>query len=189
MPRRDLHGKLLISYHLSQRINNVVVHITEATEADLPVIQHIAQIAWPVAFGDILTPAQIDYMLEQMYSLPSLKRQIDEQGHVFLLASRAGQTEGYVSYELNYRGTDQTKIHKIYLLPTNKGSGMGRALMERVAEVAVAAGNRALTLNVNRYNQAVHFYEKMGFHIVGQEDIDIGEGFWMEDYVMEKGLS
>ncbi len=163
-----------------------ICQITEAGADDLSVIRSIAQAAWPVAFADILTPAQIGYMLERMYSLPSLTRQTTALGHVFLLAHRAGATEGFLSYELHYGGTDKTKIHKIYLLPTSKGSGMGKSLMDRAEAIARAAGDHTLTLNVNRNNRAVHFYEKMGFQITGQEDIDIGEGYLMEDYVMTK---
>jgi ribosomal protein S18 acetylase RimI-like enzyme len=43
-------------------------------------------------------------------------------------------------------------------------------------------------VNVNRHNKALHFYEKYGFKIIREEDIDIGEGYFMNDYVMELKL-
>ena len=46
----------------------------------------------------------------------------------------------------------------------------------------------ALRLNVNRHNKARHFYEKLGFGIIGEEDVDIGHGIYQMDYVMEKKL-
>ena len=46
----------------------------------------------------------------------------------------------------------------------------------------------ALTLNVNRFNKAIDFYLKNGFKIIKEENIEIGNGFLMEDYVMEKIL-
>lgn len=160
--------------------------IRTAVVADFPDIQRIAQATWPVTFADILSPRQIDYMLEWMYSLPSLREQVSVRGHVFLLADLAGEPVGYLSYETDYQGTAATKIHKIYILPTAQGHGIGRQLIEACAERARSAGNKALLLNVNRNNRAVQFYEYLGFAVIGREDIDIGEGFLMEDFVMEK---
>ncbi len=165
-----------------------MLKINVASETDLSEIKRIAYETWPLTFGEILSPQQIEYMLEWMYSLPSLTEQIQEKGHVFILIKEEGESLGYVSYELNYKGIAKTKIHKIYLLPASQGKGVGAALIRRVAEIATENQNTALILNVNRFNKAIGFYEKMGFAIVGSEDIDIGDGFLMQDYIMEKPL-
>jgi ribosomal protein S18 acetylase RimI-like enzyme len=125
-------------------------------------------------------------MLEWMYSIPSLSRQILEKNHVFLLAKIQEEYLGYASYELNYKNSKGTKIHKIYILPAAQGKGVGKALMEKIIDIATQASNHILSLNVNRNNPAVNFYQKIGFQVVGKEDIDIGNGFLMEDFVMEK---
>ncbi|GAB4019032.1 GNAT family N-acetyltransferase [Spirosoma koreense] len=168
-----------------------MITITEATATDLPIIQDIARRTWPDTFGEILSPSQIDYMLEMMYSTEALTAQIASKGHVFLLAQETDSRNylGYISYELNYKGEPLTKIHKIYLLPASQGKGVGRLLIERVAEVATQHANVRLGLNVNRYNKAIQFYERIGFSVVGTEDIDIGDGFLMEDFIMEKRLN
>ncbi len=164
------------------------IHIRTATTADIPVIRQIAHRTWPVTFAGILTPAQLDYMLEWMYSAPSLQRQMTELDHRFLLADLDGQPAGFCAYELNYKAAPLTKIHKIYLLPETQGRGVGRALLDFVRELAVEARQKALVLNVNRENRAVDFYRHYGFSIVGTEDIDIGEGYFMNDYVMRLDL-
>ncbi|GAB3957729.1 GNAT family N-acetyltransferase [Spirosoma harenae] len=168
-----------------------MITITEATETDLPIIQDIAHRTWPTTFGEILSPDQISYMLKMMYSLDSLKTQIADKHHVFLLARDESTQEflGYSSYELNYQGLPITKIHKIYLLPASQGKGVGRLLIDHIAEIAKTHNNDRLGLNVNRFNKAIQFYERMGFSVVSHEDIDIGDGFLMEDFVMEKPLS
>ncbi|WP_157603288.1 GNAT family N-acetyltransferase [Spirosoma telluris] len=167
-----------------------MITITQATEEDLPLIRDIAYQTWPNTFGEILSPAQISYMLEMMYSLDALTTQINEKKHVFLLAKNTDTDEylGYVSYELDYTGQPLAKIHKIYLLPASQGKGVGRLFIDQVGAIALAHQNTRLGLNVNRYNKAIQFYERMGFLIVGTEDIDIGDGFLMEDFVMEKPL-
>lgn len=168
-----------------------MITITQATEQDFPLIRDIAYQTWPTTFGEILSPAQISYMLEMMYSLDALNTQINEKKHVFLIAKNTDTNEylGYVSYELNYTGQPLTKIHKIYLLPASQGKGVGRLFIDQVGAIALRHANTRLGLNVNRYNKAIQFYERMGFSIVGNEDIDIGDGFLMEDFVMEKPLN
>ena len=165
-----------------------MIKLITASQAHLPEIKRIAYETWPATFGAILSEKQIAYMLDWMYSIPSLMSQIEEKGHVFILAQEGNEYLGYVSYELNYNGLPKTKIHKIYLLPASQGKGVGALLINQVGEIATQNENKALLLNVNRYNKAVGFYEKMGFNIVGNENIDIGDGFLMEDFIMEKLL-
>lgn len=165
-----------------------MLEILVASESHLPEINRIAHETWPITFGEILSEKQINYMLDWMYSIPSLTNQIQEKGHVFLVAKDESDYLGYASYELNYNGFPKTKIHKIYLLPASQGKGVGAALINSIGEIAVENKNESLLLNVNRYNKAVGFYEKVGFKVIGNEDIDIGDGFLMEDFIMEKGL-
>lgn len=164
-------------------------HLVPVTPGHYPLIEQLAHQTWPITFGTILTTEQIQYMLNWMYSPEAIAEQIDQKGHVFLLAeSDAGEPLGYVSYELTVNEKPVTKIHKIYLLPASQGQGIGRMMIDYVAKQAERAKNVALQLNVNRQNKAVSFYEKMGFEVVGEEDIDIGNGFLMEDYIMMKRL-
>lgn len=82
-------------------------------------------------------------------------------------------------------GEGMTKLHKIYVLPEAQGKGIGKALMEEVIAKAKNKGQLALSLNVNRENKAVAYYKSLGFKIIKTEDILIGNGFFMNDYVME----
>ena len=168
-----------------------MIIITEATKSGLLIVQAIARQTWPSTFGDILSPAQIEYMLDMMYSKDSLKRQVHEQNHVFLLARNENFEKifGFISYELNYKEQSKTKIHKLYLLPESQGKGVGRLLIDHVAELARQQNNNRLSLNVNKHNKAIQFYERMGFTAVDTETIDIGNGYIMDDLVMEKPIN
>ncbi|MCC8188647.1 MAG: GNAT family N-acetyltransferase [Bacteroides sp.] len=158
--------------------------LIEADLSAIPAIRKIADEVWPRTFGNILSSRQISYMMEMMYSTDALERQMKEQGHRYILALDGEEPVGYISYETGYRGQSWTKIHKIYVLTTMQGRGVGRLLMEKVADIACTHGDDQLSLNVNRHNPAIDFYRRMGFEIIDQEDIDIGGGFLMEDYVM-----
>ncbi len=164
------------------------MEIIKATIKDIPYIQAVADEVWPKTFAEILSPGQIRYMMEMMYSTDSLTAQLTQLGHHYLLVKDGNEYLGYLSYEFNYKGKNWTKIHKIYVLTTTQGKGVGRILIDKVAEIAKENGNAELSLNVNRFNKAIGFYQKMGFEIIGSEDIDIGNGFLMEDYILNKKL-
>ena len=161
--------------------------IRAASAADYPTIQALAQAIWPSAYSEIISASQIDYMLTRMYSESSLAAQT-QQGHVLQLALEGDTPVGFVSHQFDYPNARTTKIHKLYVLPSTQGRGVGRSLIDHVSNSARAAGQHALTLNVNIRNQAQDFYRRVGFVVIGREDIDIGAGFLMEDAIMTRTL-
>ena len=102
------------------------------------------------------------------------------------MANEGNQTLGFASFEWNYDNQKQTKIHKIYILPSAQGKGVGKALIDYIASEARKQGSLTLCLNVNRFNKAITFYEKMGFSIISEVNIELEYGYLMEDYVMER---
>ena len=153
----------------------------------LPIVIELTKKIWPVAYGTILSKAQLDYMIQKFYNETALQELI-QKGHIFYLAQDEKENYvGFVSYEIN-SVPDKTKIHKIYVLPETQGTGLGRQFFELVNEQAKENNQKAIFLNVNKYNNALHFYTRLGFTIIKDEVIDIGEGYVMDDYVMELSI-
>jgi ribosomal protein S18 acetylase RimI-like enzyme len=153
----------------------------------LPIVIDLTKKIWPVAYGEILSKAQLDYMIDKFYNETAL-RELMQKGHVFYLAQDDNGNElGFVSYEINSE-PNKTKIHKIYVLLETQGTGLGRQFFELVKEKAIENNQKAIFLNVNKYNNAIHFYTKLGFTKVKDEVIDIGNGYVMDDYVMEVAI-
>lgn len=160
------------------------MNIVNLKKEQLHIVAELSRIIWPVAYKDILSPAQLKYMIDYFYSLEALETQI-QNGQHFLLLKDAEKAIGFLSYELNCYGTRNLKIHKIYILPTEQGKGLGKLLIDNAIEIANAKHQEAVFLNVNKYNNARFFYEKLGFAIIKDEVIEIGNGYVMDDYVME----
>ena len=154
---------------------------------DIPTIGYLAQQIWPVTYGAILPDGQLDYMLERNYSPESLNEQITKLNHRFLMAELDEDAVGFASFGAT-EDEGVHKLHKIYVLPKTQGLGVGRALLDFVTEQVLEEGANTLRLNVNRHNKAKDFYEKLGFSVTQEIDIEIGNGFQMNDYVMEKTL-
>ena len=163
--------------------------ITVATKEQLPIVRDLAYKIWPSAYGEILSKIQLDFMLDTFYSIESLEMQMLEKNQIFMLIQENDVYLGYCAYELNIDNSNKTKLHKIYVLPETQGKGVGNRLLKEVEDITKKAGNSHLILNVNRFNKAQEFYKYKGFVITEEVNIEIGHGYLMEDYVMEKNLS
>ncbi|MEP6951712.1 MAG: GNAT family N-acetyltransferase [Ginsengibacter sp.] len=159
--------------------------IKSAGFSDLPLIHDLAHRIWPDAYGKILSPEQLQYMLGQIYSLASLQNQLVALKHTFILILDNNIPAGFASFSPKEKNGTIYRLHKIYVLPQQQGAGTGKLLLAHVINSIKSLGATSLELNVNRYNKARLFYEKQGFTIIGQEDIDIGQGYFMNDYVMK----
>lgn len=163
-----------------------------AAPAEYRTIQLIAHATWPSAYGEILSPEQITYMLAMMYTPEAIAEQAASGQSFYVLETMdehlfEKQVVGYVSFQLDYL-PGATKIHKLYALPAVQGRGYGRFMVDHVAVFARAAGQQKLRLDVNYKNRALGFYEKLGFEKIERCNTDIGNGYLMEDWVMEMPL-
>jgi ribosomal protein S18 acetylase RimI-like enzyme len=165
-----------------------MIVIKNNTDTNFVEIRAIAQEVWPIAYGSILSSDQLDYMMDMMYSVSSLQAQTDIKKNLFILAIENDKALGFAGYEFNYNDSAKTKIHKIYVLTTQQGKGIGKQLIDFIAEEAKLMQQKGLILNVNKNNKAIEFYKILGFSISAEEVIDIGNGYVMDDYVMEKDI-
>ena len=161
-----------------------MIHLEKITKNQLPIIKDLAYTIWPIAYGEILSKEQLNYMLDNFYSVDNLSNQMDS-GQVFELLLEDKNVIGYLGYEFNCKETGLLKIHKIYLLPEMQGKGFGKFMIDEVFKIAKSNNQKCVFLNVNKYNKAKFFYEKLGFVISKEEVIDIGNDYVMDDYVME----
>ena len=158
--------------------------IRKAVEEDIPSIQEIAKITWADTY-DFLPEGQMEYMLNWMYSDASLKEQMDK-GHHFFIAELNEKSIGFasVSKEENHL----FKLNKLYVLPEIQKYGVGKALLQEVVQHVKKSEGTELQIQVNRNNTAKEFYIKHGFKVLFEADFEIGNGFYMNDYVMSLEL-
>ena len=159
-----------------------------ATTKDIPLIQQLAEQVFPETYKNIITPEQCRYMMDMMYSEESLRRQMTEEGHVYQLLSVDGEAAGYVSVQPIE--SDLYELQKIYVLPRFQGRHLGRTLFDAAVALVKKLHPEPcrIFLHVNRYNKAKTFYEHLGLKVTKQGDYNIGHGYFMNDYIMEKEI-
>ncbi len=150
------------------------------SQEEIKEVSLLASKIWNAYYPSIISQAQINYMLDKMYSLESLNKQIFEDKNIFIAASIDNEMTGFISFSST--GGEDFFIHKLYVSTENHNKGIGRKLFNFVFENKEV---KTIRLTVNRKNfAAVNFYFRIGFIIESVIDMDIGEGFEMNDFVM-----
>lgn len=162
------------------------MQIRLAQKSELPILENLARQIWPPTYAGIINTAQIDFMLDWMYSTSTLEKQLQE-GHEFYILATEGKDVGFIALEwTTNQNIPSIKINKLYVLPSNHGLGGGRKLLLKALERAQQTQITKLFLQVNKANKAVDFYEKQGFTVQEEAIFEIGNGFVMDDYVMAR---
>jgi len=161
----------------------------KATENDIPLIQELARRSWENAYAEILSDGQMEYMLSTMYSHEEIASHLQSPDyHYFLIKDENNDSyEGFIGYENNYE-EKTTKLHRIYLVPESKGKGVGKKALLFLNDKVAEYGDKRIILNVNKYNSARNFYESQGYKVYDEGVFDIGNGFFMDDFLMEHVL-
>lgn len=157
--------------------------LRKADIADCKLIHKLALEVFPVTYHDIISQAQIDFMMNWMYSPENIQKQMKE-GHVYFIAYEECDAAGYVS--IQQQDENLFHLHKIYVLPyyqkAHCGSFLFREAVKYIKEIHPTSC--LMELNVNRNNKALSFYEHMGMKKLREGDFDIGNGYYMNDYIM-----
>lgn len=153
------------------------------TETQIETVARLAFEIWNQHFTPIIGKAQVDYMVDKFQSKKAIAEQLDE-GYSYYLLEADGD---YIGYTGICPKEDEMFLSKLYILASQRGKGHGRKTVEFIEDIAREKGLDKITLTVNKNNtDAIKAYEKFGFKNTGPIVTDIGGGFVMDDYRMEK---
>jgi ribosomal protein S18 acetylase RimI-like enzyme len=164
------------------------------TKHDYVDLRALADTIWRHHYAAIISAAQIDYMLSGRFSDEALREYANAAGRWLEVLRVSGMLVGYCGYELADEYGDERlaamKLGQLDVLESHRGMGLGRFMLSHVESRARDLGRRVLFLQVNKQNTvAIGFYAATGFTTAREAVFDIGSGFVMDDYVMEKRLN
>lgn len=163
-----------------------MLKIVTATPIHLKIINKLANQIWWHTYGNFISEQQIAFMLNDMYSLSSLKSQM-ANNHIFKMAFYKNKYCGFASYSKTVK-VGHYKIHKLYLNQNVQGLGLGKFFLLAIENELTALGAVEIKLNVNRENKAQFFYLKMGYKILQTINIPY-HNFILNDFVMGKNIN
>lgn len=156
----------------------------KANQKDIPLIKEIAEKSWRKHYPGIISNEQIEYMLEQMYSEKEVKTHFENPNYHYYLLVDNETPLGIMGFENHYQ-PNTTKLHRIYLLVEAKGKGLGKFALNFLKEQVKESGDQRIILAVNKQNPSYHFYISQGFKTYEEGIFEIGNGYVMDDYLME----
>ena len=157
--------------------------IRELASDELHLIENLARVIWPVSFKEMISSAQIEYMLDWMYNQKKLNDNF-RKGHKFAVCTQNKKLSGFISFETKI-GKSTVRIHKLYVHHLIQKKGIGKQLLDYAIKEALRKKMTSIDLFVNRTNPAVLFYKHLCFTIEEEIDLDIGNGYFMNDYRMK----
>lgn len=156
-----------------------------ASREEVRTVTRLAAEIWTEHYTPIIGSSQVQYMLDTLQSFDGILKSI-EDGTVYWLIKEADVEVGYLSYQ---EEASALFLSKFYLKKETRGKGIGRKVFSELEKTAQSIGKTAIHLTVNRHNaDSIAVYHKMGFHITGEKAADIGGGYVMDDYLMEKKI-
>jgi diamine N-acetyltransferase len=190
--QRHSHRGIVLPFlyadQISQSENCMLIQISPVTPTDIEALVTLARVIWHESYAEIITQAQIDYMLEQRYNTPRLHAELAIAGVWWDKATVDNHFVAFASTLL----TDtpgEMKIDKLYVAPARQRLGLGGRLIDHLSERALVQGCTTLILAVNKRNErAIGAYSKHGFIEREAVRVDIGNGFVMDDFIMAKSL-
>jgi len=154
-------------------------------DSDFKTISDLAHIIWHEHYVPIIGIEQVEYMLDKFQSVQTMQMQVKEGAEYFIIKNDE-KSVGYISF--SQKG-ETLFLSKIYILNEMRGKGIGHSAMKFIEESAIAKDLNKIALTVNKYNtSSINAYLKMGFINVGKIVSDIGQGYVMDDYQLEKPL-
>lgn len=167
-------------------MNKLNIQIRPVTPPDVPAISALAREIWQATYPGIITQEQIDFMLEQRYGHERLYDDLEDADKWLDQAFQDDRRVGFAFSEIR-RG--EFKLDKLYIHPDVQRKGVGGQLIAHVAARAAKLGYPCVVLAVNKRNEkAINSYMKYGFTVRETIVDDIGRGYVMDDFVMEKKL-
>jgi ribosomal protein S18 acetylase RimI-like enzyme len=149
-------------------------------------VAELAGLIWPEHYTPIIGGPQVEYMLKRFQTVAGIVEQIKNGVSYYIIVNDEGKDAGYMALEIRKTGI---YLSKLYLLSFERNRGLGRKAVGFAEKAAYSTKLKSISLNVNKNNHSsVAAYKKFGFTVVRTVVLDIGGGFFMDDYVMEKIL-
>lgn len=167
-------------------MSSPIAFVPVTTPQQLDAIAGLAREIWDEYYVPLIGRAQVEYMVSTFQSSEAMAQQMRD-GYEYFMTERDGQNIGYCAVQAQPE-QGSLFLSKLYLLRDARGAGTGRVCMEFIEQLARRRGLTLLWLTVNKGNPAVKAYERLGFRIAADLMMDIGGGYVMDDFRMEKQL-
>ena len=156
-------------------------------ENQLAIVESLAREIWTEYYTPFIGSDQVNYMLDKFQSRAAIAYQIKSEGYLFYLIEDDGNYIGYLGVKPNGQ---ELFLSKLYVHSSRRGQKFGKKAIRFLERLALKLNLNKVSLTVNKKNtSAIMAYKKLGFKNLGSSVVDIGNGFIMDDFKMEKYIT
>lgn len=159
------------------------IKLVLASPKDFTLIAKLAKEIWHKHYVPIIGAEQVEYMLAKIYNKESLLEQTEQKEHSFYLIEEEGTNKKLGFISINSADAKNYWIHKFYILNNEQAKGIGKKVFQEALKIMNNPESICLTVNRQNY-KSINFYFKQGFTINEVADFDIGDNYFMNDFVM-----
>ena len=161
---------------------NTLQMIPVQNEEQIKTLSNLACEIWNQHFVPIIGKAQVDYMLNKFLSPEALKKQLADGYEYYLISC----DDSFVGFTGIHDENGSLFLSKLYVHVNSRGKGIASWVFQKLVEICNTRNLDKIWLTCNRHNSnTLAIYDHLGFEIVRKEAADIGNGFVMDDYILE----
>lgn len=163
------------------------MNIVEVKKEEVKELADLASEIWHEYWPSLLSEEQIDYMVDKFQSENAIVKQLATENYLYYFLIKDNVKCGYFGIS---RIKDYLFLSKLYIKKEYRHQGLGKIAFEKIIEIAKKLGYSSIKLTVNKNNKnTISAYLKYRLAIVDKTVTDIGNGFVMDDYIMEYSIS
>lgn len=157
------------------------------TPEQIALVAKLAEPIWHETYEPIIGRDAVLYMIDKFQSVEAINRQLAEEGYVYYLICADGEAAGFVG--LVPHKESKMFLSKLYVSGEHRGQGIPHAAFDFIAELCRTEGLDKVYLTVNKKNfHAIEVYKHYGFYEIDAVVTDIGCGYVMDDYILQKDI-
>lgn len=158
------------------------------TAKEIQELASLAEVIWHEHFPGLISEEQINYMVAQFQSESAIRDQLENKGYTYFLGYVDDELVGYCGV-CPEKDTKRLFLSKLYIRKDQRGHGYARQLFNQAIALARTMDMQAIYLTCNKFNEhSLAVYDQMGFRTIDAVQTEIGEGFIMDDYIMQYDL-
>ena len=146
-------------------------------------LEEFASEIWHEYWNGVLSVGQINYMLNKFQSEEAMINLANSENYHYFYLMYENQKAGYMALS---KKEDYLFLSKIYMKKEYRHKGIGTKAFDFIKQYSIENNLNKIRLTVKKDNKnSVNAYLKWGFRTVDSVVTDIGNGFVMDDYIME----
>lgn len=150
----------------------------DAAAADADALAAFAEMTFTDTFGHLYPPEDLAAYVDAKYRAHVIGAEIADPQTRYRLALRGDQIIGYCKMgdvDMAVDATDALELHRLYVDPSTKGTGVAKTLMDEALGWAQGKGAKVMYLSVWENNaRAQAFYRRYGFQHVTEHKFMVG---------------